>query len=614
MNMKIKFIAPIAALAAAGLLTGCNPDRLEIPQKGAVSTETFYKTDEDAEAALVAAYQGFLWNVTSQNGASIYIPYTIAFNMCGDDVNAAGAVYGDNDFAAQLNEFRHDTNGDVVRNMYNGLYYAVYYSNLITDHFQYGTSDIKDRVISEARVLRAHIHMMLALGWGTPPLVDHVLAGDANPYNCNTDPNLGGMDQAGLLKWCAKECEESLEYLDERQGPTDKDGAVKVTKGFANALAGKAYFYAGDYENARRCLKAVIDSRNYELVPADRWEENFHIEGDANEEKIFETNLEYNGNLGFWDYTNRSGWMQCQYWNWRTDHFTANVVAPYCSIEGWGGCGVPQDFAEDFVAYHKDNSVRLNKSIINIEDLVYETQYQAPNEDINSWTREQKAASNRVGLNNLGLYGQSFYLPLKPIVKSTDLRTPGEAVRINNYTIMRYPEVILLYAEACLPENGGNPEDAWQLVRELQDRAGVKDENLVNSAADLTLEVVKNEKKFELWLEGTRFFDLRRWKDADYESLKTNGTDIPVLYDKFSRMPVLSAYTDEDGNEIKADENIRWQYGSEENSRFYLVDTHTAKDFGAEVGFKEGKHELFPFPYTVTSINPNITQNPGWTK
>ena len=187
-------------------------------------------------------------------------------------------------------------------------------------------------------------------------------------------------------------------------------------------------------------------------------------------------------------------------------------------------------------------------------------------------------------------------------MKSTDLRTPGEAVRINNYTVMRYPEVILLYAEACLPENGGNPEDAWQLVRELQDRAGVKDEYLVNSAADLTLDVIKNEKKFELGLEGTRFFDLRRWKDADYESLKTNGTDIPVLYDKMTRMP-------QDG-----DENVRWQYGTEENSRFYLVDTHTAKDFGAEVGFKDGKHELFPFPYTVTSINPNITQNPGWAK
>ena len=227
MNMKIKFIAPIAALAAAGLLTGCNPDRLEIPQKGAVSTETFYKTDEDAEAALVAAYQGFLWNVTCQNGGSLYIPFVMAMNLCGDDVNAAGANYGDNDWMPMVNEFRFDTSNETIRNTYNGLYYAVYYTNLITDHFQYGTSDIKDRVISEARVLRAYIHMMLALGWGTPPLVDHVLAGDALPYNCNTDPNLGGMDQAGLLKWCAKECEESLEHLDDRQGPGDKDGAVK---------------------------------------------------------------------------------------------------------------------------------------------------------------------------------------------------------------------------------------------------------------------------------------------------------------------------------------------------------------------------------------------------
>ena len=47
--MKIKFIAPIVALAAASLFTACNPERLEIPQKGVVNTETFYQTDEDAQ-------------------------------------------------------------------------------------------------------------------------------------------------------------------------------------------------------------------------------------------------------------------------------------------------------------------------------------------------------------------------------------------------------------------------------------------------------------------------------------------------------------------------------------------------------------------------------------
>ena len=31
-------------------------------------------------------------------------------------------------------------------------------------------------------------------------------------------------------------------------------------------------------------------------------------------------------------------------------------------------------------------------------------------------------------------------------------------------------------------------------------------------------------------------------------------------------------------------------------------------------GYIKGKHELFPFPDNVTSINPNIVQNPGWSE
>ena len=208
--MKIKFIAPIAALAAASLFTACNPDRLEIPQKGVVTMESFYQTDEDAEAALVAAYQSFIWDVMEKGSAGIYVPYILTFNLCGDDVIAAGSNYGDNDWGAALNEFRYDNSNEVIRNMYNGFYYGIYNANLVTDHFQYGASDIKDRVISEARVLRAFMHMMLALGWGTPPLMDHTIGAYDTPYNCSTDPNLGGMDQAGLLRWCAKSRSNTL--------------------------------------------------------------------------------------------------------------------------------------------------------------------------------------------------------------------------------------------------------------------------------------------------------------------------------------------------------------------------------------------------------------------
>jgi hypothetical protein len=30
------------------------------------------------------------------------------------------------------------------------------------------------------------------------------------------------------------------------------------------------------------------------------------------------------------------------------------------------------------------------------------------------------------------------------------------------------------------------------------------------------------------------------------------------------------------------------------------------------LGFKVGQHELFPFPFSETSVNENIVQNPGW--
>ena len=106
-----KIIIPIIASCIA-FLPSCSEDNLEIDQKGVISIESFYKTDEDAEAAMVAVYQGVIWNMCSQNGAFIYSPLIAAFNNCGDDMFAAGNYLGDNDFMASMNEFRYDSGND----------------------------------------------------------------------------------------------------------------------------------------------------------------------------------------------------------------------------------------------------------------------------------------------------------------------------------------------------------------------------------------------------------------------------------------------------------------------------------------------------------------------
>ena len=167
----------IIMVGLAGLFaTSCNEDLLDIPQKGVIPMEAFYQTDEDAESALTSVYHGFATNMCSVKaiGQNIFTAYMFALNLPGDDVYAACKEYGNNDWQAEMNEFRFDPSNYIISTLYRNSYLAIYYTNLVTDNFQYGDSAIKDRVISEARVIRAFLYMTLAIYWGNPPLVDHV--------------------------------------------------------------------------------------------------------------------------------------------------------------------------------------------------------------------------------------------------------------------------------------------------------------------------------------------------------------------------------------------------------------------------------------------------------
>ena len=602
--MKKILFSTILTLAAAGtmtLTTSCE-DQLDIEQKGVILPENFYQTDADAEAALVAAYEGFMCNVVGRNhdgnGPGIYTPYKIITNMCGDDVLYASGNYGDHEFSGMLNEFRYDAEAEVPKFMYTGLYHSVYTCNLVTDHFQKAAdTPVKKRCVAEARVLRAFDYFLLANLWDNPPFVDHCLERTDLPYNCNKDPK-HPMDHKQLIEWVAKECEEAAADLDERKGTDDKDGAVKVTKGFAWALAGKAYLFAAEYDKAKTALKKVIDSGRYALVPGDRYMDNFHIEGDGNEEKVFEINFEYNAGKGSWDgMIQRSSWMESNAWNWRAGSFvkSRSPQSVYSGIDGWGGLGVPQWFGDEFHANDGD-SYRFKATLKHIDDAVYKMEYADP--ALNAMSVEEKKNSKEVGINDpvQGLYDNSFWLAFKQVMRKadTDGNKYGDNIRLNNYVVMRYAEVLLNYAEACLQT--GDQAEAKRYINMIQERAGSK---TISQTVDM--DVLKKEKSYELWLEGCRWFDVMRWKDDKaIERLKNVGSDCPHVFDKLFRAP-------------KADDRkVTWEHGKEDNSRFYTVSTSAAKDAGFDVGFKKGKHEFFPYPQTVMDKNPNLEQNPGW--
>ncbi len=555
---KYKYILPLL-FSAVMLFTACSEELLDIPQKGVVGMETFYQTDEDAESALVDTYHDFAQNICGHDG--IYVPHNIIFNYLADNVLAAGEFYGDNDQFGSINEYRFDAQSSVVTTMYKRFYFVIYHANLVIDNFKYGESAVKDRCISEARVIRAWCHMMAAMAWDCPPLIDHVLVGSDKPSNYE-----GGHD--ALLKWCAKECAEAVPYLDERKGTSDKDGAVKVTKGFAWTVQGKALIYTGDYAGAKAAFKNVISSGKYALVPGERFGELFHIAGDGCEEKIFESNIINNASIGDWGgKIQRSTWMEMNLWGWRTSRLAAS---PLCQgDQGWGGLGIEENFANEFVANDGD-SYRRKATIISYDEFLTELEWGSDTENM---TKEEKLADKKRGIINPdGLYGQCGYLQKKHIVAPDDRTTNW--YRFNNFIIARYADVLLLYAEACAQTSDN---DGLQYLQMVQQRAGSK-----NVSSALTLDAVKKERNYELWAENARWIDMKRWNE--FEKVKTAGKHIPSLKDAIN-----------DGEALH---------------RGYI--TYSEPNADKQVGFQAGKHEYYPYPETVLSINPNLKQNPGW--
>lgn len=627
----------IAALAMAAGLVGFSScaDQLDIPQKGVTPLEEFYQTDADAEAALAAAYIGFMENVVGRQpdmgGPGIYTPCKIITNMPGDDLLYASGNYGDHEFSGDINEFRYDTEAEVIRFQYSGIYQSIYTCNLVISNFggDKANTQVKKQCVAEARGLRAYCYFLLANLWGNSPLVTEVLTGSALPTNCAETPEEG---RKVLLNFVATECEEIAKVLPMRKDKSDKEGCVRVSKGFADALAGEAYLFLGEWAKAKASLWKVIESDKYALIPGEKWADNFHIEGDCSEEKVFEINFEYNAGVGGWGgMIQRSSWMEANAWNWRAGNFVINPAYKYCGIDGWGGLGVKQNFGDEFFA-NDGHSYRFDESLVSVHDAIFghameygiltktyekskkdeqmkdylsiESYWKTVSEedgkvtveiDLDAIPEEALCTSKGVGIKDPldGLYGNSFWLQKKWLMRRNDTEGNkyGDNIRLNNYVIMRYAQVLLSYAEACVM--AGKPEDGLKYIQDIQNRAGSK----TKTTGTLDIETVKKERHYELFLENTRFFDIMRWNDANgIAEIKKNGTNVPHVYDEMYR-PIQST----DKGVVK--------YG---DGRLYTVSTQAAKDKGFEVGFKEGKHNFFPIPQTVIDKNPNIKQHANW--
>ena len=563
--MKKIFIAFLGAFA----LLGCSQDRLDIPQKGVVATEDFYQTDDDANMALVAAYDAVARNYMAPywNDNTIYS----LWNYMGDDIYAAGENKSDGLAQNELHAFRYPTNNNFITTGYQSFYKCVYAANLVIDNFKDGTTPVQKKAVAEAKVLRALSYLQLAIGWGTPPIVDHVLAATDKPGNAES--------QEQVLDFIVNDIDEALPLLDERKGTTDENGAYKVTKGLANTIKGKALLWKGQYAEAQQALYEVIKSGNYALV--DDIAENFHVRGDGNAEKVFELNLVYDAAIG--DFQFHTQWNLSWYWNWRASRvYIPTGVGAITWNNGWGGINASEKFAKALIENDGIDSKRRKAWFLTYDEVLYEMPYASDGDAPVMGYTDTKAKDKTRGVYHAeGIYGHAGYFMMKVNINAEDIK--NGSVNDRNTRIFRYPEVILMFAE-CAARTGSQKDEALQLVQSIQNRAGSK--TVWASAGDVTLENVKKEKMMEMWLEGCRFQDLVRW--GDVQELAGNGKYYPNYKDKImENSETHEGYVDSSD----ADWCIK-QYPT--------------------LGFKVGQHELFPFPFSETSVNENIVQNPGW--
>ena len=584
--MKKNIIPVFACALALTVPTACNQDLLNIPQKGVVAYEDFYQTDADAESALVTTYDSMftLFASQGQNTPS----YNVFTNAPGDELYWGGGKKEDHIAAQEINEFRAtfgSTNVHVTY-MYKSLYKIIYKANLVIDNFwgengELADTPVKKRCVAEARVIRAWAHMLLASYFGTPPLVDHVLAGDARPTNA---------DKEELWQWIIKEFGEAAEALPARNGQGDKNGAVKITQGAALAFQGKAMVLHGDYAAAKTPLKRVIDSGNYDLVSGPEMRDLFHKAGDGNKEKVFELNY---GDVD--TYGSNSRW-----------HFQKNQSLFFRQMKGypdliiqqtgWGNNMGPTKKFVDALLANEAGSYRQKAWIVSYDEYLTEYTYGKldKNSDGTTKTREEKLMDSKRGLDFTkynDLYANYGWFFFKYIPYQSDLINNSSRNTEQNQVIMRYAEVLLLYAEACAQTGDAS---GLTYLNKVASRAGAP------TYSALTMENVKKEKWFEMAWEGTRFVDLVRWGDAATELAFRGKDDTPYRTDEF------------------------YVYGTNGKQMSGLphkaVIRYVDDGWGAKgAGFKTGKNELYPFPFDVLELNPwneekheGLKQNPGW--
>ena len=516
----------------SGALTSCSDSFLDLKDPNHFTNENFWRNKDDAESALAAAYSPIKYQMYGYYGA---FDGWLNLNSRGDDIFTIL-----NEEASMWDIANFQNSATTGNDPYGALYTGIQRANVVLRYIDEvpasGITETDRAMIKgEALTLRAYQYFLLVNNYGNVPL--RLVPSNEDDADKRESPAAEIWKQVETdLLTAINDCN-----LPENR-PAEQKG--RIEKGTAIAMLGKVYATQHKYKEAKELLKGLIDSsyspfgtsgKRYRLM--ENFADNFTTANENNAESVFELQYSSDGEMSwgneggislgsslaqFVGPAKSGGWAKLMPSAFLVSEFTAETRGNRSTIQDENGNWItnPDKKAQPDSKYDK----RIYASMfftpeeygdwVSEENGWYDGKFYGglfTMDDL--WTGNASKMAGGAPIFNVsqasGAQIGKFLLKkyTAHYVKSKSADNMGNAEgRANNVRVMRFAEVLLLYAEACAKE--ADKDQANWALNEIRQRAGLPQKDF--SQAELMKEI-EHQCLLEFFGEGHRFDDLKRW-------------------------------------------------------------------------------------------------------
>ncbi len=464
----------------------CDKDFLEVTDENRLNPDVFWQTGDHARQAIIGAYSPlanqFAWG-------RMMIVHTMYRSDATNPIPAQGIVTDAANFSIEPTFGRlQEIWGEFWKTILRANTILVQIPNIEDPSF---SDQERNNILGEAHFLRAFQYFYLITMFRNVPLVTEPALSLDEVKNAPADPEQVWQQIISDLKMAQSLLPQAW----------DDANIGRATWGAATGLLGKTYLYrsgidnTNEYSQAAAEFKKIIDTEGtlYDLMPDHA--DNFGGDKENNMESLFEIQHD----------DNTIGWAADTDGDLRTAAWEPDLAPP--GFTSQSGMLINTWVREAFLAEQTTgggidprtfNTILWNEPGI----MVYEVPFQEAFSDLNT-----------VGVRK--------YLDFRPGKEQADFGFAGFPSVIN-WRIMRYADVLLMYAEA---ENEANPGSllALEALNKVRARSDMPQRAAGNQAT--LRQQIRDERVLELLFEGDRFHDLLRWgmiPDAITDELKSN--------------------------------------------------------------------------------------------